>query len=66
MSIETAEHNRTVALRWIDAFNARDDAAEATARTTDYIAHAPADRLAPPGRGCDSPQAEDGSFADAA
>ncbi|TML06367.1 MAG: ester cyclase, partial [Actinobacteria bacterium] len=33
--------NRTVALRWIDAFNARDDAAEAAARTSGYIAHAP-------------------------
>lgn len=47
MSIETtsnvgsAEHNRTVALRWIDAFNARDDAAEAAARTIDYLAHPP-------------------------
>jgi steroid delta-isomerase-like uncharacterized protein len=35
------EHNRTMARRWIDAFNARDDAAEAAARTADYIAHAP-------------------------
>ena len=47
MTIETisnlaaAEHNRTVALRWIDAFNARDDDAEAAARTADYVAHAP-------------------------
>ena len=47
MSTETmtgaavAEHNRTVARRWIDAFNARDEAAEAAARTGDYIAHAP-------------------------
>lgn len=40
-NIASAEHNRTVALRWIDAFNARDDAAEAAARTADYIAHAP-------------------------
>ena len=39
--VSVAEHNRTVALRWIDAFNTRDDAAEAAARTTDYIAHAP-------------------------
>src|SRR2546430_14578971 len=39
--IGSAEHNRTVARRWIDAFNARDDAAEAAARTADYIAHAP-------------------------
>jgi predicted ester cyclase len=38
---KTAEDNRIVARRWIDAFNARDDAAEAAARTTDYIAHAP-------------------------
>jgi predicted ester cyclase len=37
----SAEDNRIVARRWIDAFNARDDAAEAAARTTDYIAHAP-------------------------
>jgi len=36
-----AEDNRVVARRWIDAFNARDDAAEAAARTPDYIAHAP-------------------------
>jgi steroid delta-isomerase-like uncharacterized protein len=35
------EHNRTVARRWIDAFNDRDDAAEAGARTADYLAHAP-------------------------
>ena len=40
-NVASAEHNRTVALRWIDAFNARDDAAEAAARTADYIAHAP-------------------------
>ena len=45
MSTETmsnaAEHNRAAAGRWIDAFNARDDAAETAARTADYIAHAP-------------------------
>jgi steroid delta-isomerase-like uncharacterized protein len=47
MSTETisspaaAEHNRTMARRWIDAFNARDDDAEAAARTADDIAHAP-------------------------
>jgi predicted ester cyclase len=40
-SAVSAEHNRTVARRWIDAFNARDDAAEAASRTTDYIAHPP-------------------------
>jgi predicted ester cyclase len=40
-AIGSAEHNRIVASRWIDAFNARDDAAEAAARTADYIAHAP-------------------------
>lgn len=39
--VASPEHNRTVALRWIDAFNARNDAAEAAARTADYIAHAP-------------------------
>jgi len=36
-----SEDNRAAALRWIDAFNARDDAAEAADRTADYIAHAP-------------------------
>lgn len=44
MSTQTTskvEHNRTVVLEWIDAFNARDDPAEAAARTTDYVAHAP-------------------------
>jgi steroid delta-isomerase-like uncharacterized protein len=40
-NLAAAEHNRTVALRWIEAFNARDDAAEAAARTADYIAHPP-------------------------
>jgi predicted ester cyclase len=40
-AIDSAEHNRIVASQWIDAFNARDDAAEAAARTADYIAHAP-------------------------
>jgi predicted ester cyclase len=39
--IGTADDNRTVALQWIDAFNARDEAAEGAARTADYIAHAP-------------------------
>jgi hypothetical protein len=32
-NVGSAEHNRLVARRWIDAFNARDDAAEAAART---------------------------------
>ena len=41
MSNGVAEHNRTAARRWIDAFNARDDAQEAAARTADYVAHAP-------------------------
>ncbi|HVL31614.1 MAG TPA: ester cyclase [Solirubrobacteraceae bacterium] len=39
--VASAEDNRLVARRWIDAFNARDDAAEAAARTADYVAHAP-------------------------
>ena len=39
--VASAEDNRSVARRWIDAFNARDDDAEAAARTADYIAHAP-------------------------
>jgi steroid delta-isomerase-like uncharacterized protein len=40
-SVTAAERNRAVALGWIEAFNARDDAAEAAARTADYVAHAP-------------------------
>jgi hypothetical protein len=36
-----AERNRTVARRWIDAFNARDTEAEARARTPGHVAHAP-------------------------
>jgi predicted ester cyclase len=40
-NVASGEHNRIVASRWIDAFNARDDAAEAAARAADYIAHAP-------------------------
>jgi len=40
-NVAPAERNRIVASRWIDAFNARDDAGEAAARTADYIAHAP-------------------------
>jgi predicted ester cyclase len=39
--IASAEDNRIVARRWIDAFNARDDDAEAGARTAGYVAHAP-------------------------
>jgi steroid delta-isomerase-like uncharacterized protein len=35
------EHNRIAARRWIDAFNSRDDAAEAGARADGYVAHAP-------------------------
>lgn len=47
MSTETttknapAEDNRIAARRWIDAFNARDNDAEAGARTDGYVAHAP-------------------------
>lgn len=40
-TVTSAEENRAAALRWIDAFNARDDEAEAAARTPDYVAHAP-------------------------
>ncbi|MGH2899881.1 MAG: ester cyclase [Solirubrobacteraceae bacterium] len=39
--VGSAEHNRLVARRWIDAFNDRDDAGEAAARSAGYIAHAP-------------------------
>jgi predicted ester cyclase len=38
----SAEDNRLVARRWIEAFNTRDDEGEANARTPDYVAHAPA------------------------
>jgi hypothetical protein len=40
-NVASSEHNRIVASGWIDAFNARDAAAEVAARTADYIAHAP-------------------------
>lgn len=40
-AVGSAEHNRIVASRWIDAFNARDLAAETAARTPEYTAHAP-------------------------
>lgn len=39
--VASAEDDRIAARRWIDAFNARDAAAEAGARTADYVAHAP-------------------------
>jgi predicted ester cyclase len=46
MTIETLSksalsENRLAARAWVDAFNARDDEAEADARTADYIGHAP-------------------------
>jgi predicted ester cyclase len=41
MSRSLSAQNRTAARGWIDAFNARDDAGEAHARTADYTAHAP-------------------------
>ena len=40
-SIASVEHNRLVARRWVDAFNARDDAGEAAVRTAGYVGHAP-------------------------
>jgi hypothetical protein len=52
-AIATPERNRIVASRWIDAFNARDDAAEAAARTTDYVAHAP-ESIQPAALDCDA------------
>ncbi len=39
--VTSAEHNRLIASRWIDAFNDRDDAGEAASRTASYIAHPP-------------------------
>lgn len=41
-STASAEVNKAVCRQWIDDFNARDDEAEAGARTADYIAYAPA------------------------
>ena len=41
IKLASADDNRMVARRWIDAFNARDDDAEAGARTAGYVAHAP-------------------------
>jgi predicted ester cyclase len=35
-------NNKAVSRRWIEVFNARDDAAEAGVRAPDYVAHAPA------------------------
>ena len=40
-AVASVERNRLIARRWIDAFNARDDAAEAASRAAGYIAHAP-------------------------
>ena len=37
----SAERNKAVSRRWIEAFNERDDAAEADVRSRDYVAHAP-------------------------
>jgi len=38
----SVERNKVVSRRWIEVFNARDDAAEADVRAQDYVAHAPA------------------------
>src|SRR5262252_5284660 len=38
----SVEQNKAVSRRWIDAFNARDDAGEADVRAPDYVAYAPA------------------------
>jgi steroid delta-isomerase-like uncharacterized protein len=38
----SVERNKLVSRRWIEVFNARDDAAEADVRAQDYVAHAPA------------------------
>jgi len=40
-AVASAEHNRLLVRREIDAFNARDDAAEAASRAAGYTAHAP-------------------------
>ena len=36
------EHNKAVSRRWIEAYNARDDAAQADVLAPDYAGHAPA------------------------
>ncbi len=41
MSRSASTENRLAAREWIDAFNARDDAGEANARTANYTAYAP-------------------------
>jgi steroid delta-isomerase-like uncharacterized protein len=38
----SVERNKEVSRRWIEVFNARDDAAEADVRAPDYVAYAPA------------------------
>jgi predicted ester cyclase len=38
----SVEHNKAISRRWIDAFNERDDAAQADVLGPDYIGHAPA------------------------
>jgi predicted ester cyclase len=38
----SVEHNKAVSRRWIEAFNARDNAGEADVRGPEYRAHAPA------------------------
>lgn len=40
--VTAVEQNKEVSRRWIDVFNARDDAAEADVRAPDYVAYAPA------------------------
>lgn len=37
----SVERNKAVSRRWIDVFNARDNAAEADVRAPEYVAHAP-------------------------
>ena len=37
----SVERNKAVSRRWIEVFNARDDAAEADVRAPDYVAYAP-------------------------
>jgi steroid delta-isomerase-like uncharacterized protein len=38
---DSVERNKAVSRRWIEVFNARDDAGEADVRADDYVAHAP-------------------------
>jgi steroid delta-isomerase-like uncharacterized protein len=41
MAPVSADDNKAIVVRWIEAYNDRDEQAEADVRTSDYVAHAP-------------------------